>query len=183
MPLSSTRARRATLAVAGGLGRAVLGLACLVLVATLAPALFGYERYVLVGHSMEPTIKRGSLVYDAVVPTRELRVGDVITYVPPGSRAPVTHRIVRRETGPDGRPVFRTKGDNNPAEDLRPFTLDRPEQTRFAFAIPYAGYLFIALASQEARFLLLVLPALLLAFWMLAKLWRDAGRMLEEQRA
>ena len=59
---------------------------------------------------------------------------------------------MRSEPGPDGRPVFRTKGDNNPAEDLRPFTLDRPEQTRFAFAVPYAGYLFIALASQEARF-------------------------------
>jgi signal peptidase I len=182
VPLSSTRARRVVLGAAGGLGRAVLGLACLVLVATLAPALFGYERYVLVGRSMEPTIKRGSLVYDAVVPTRELRVGDVITYVPPGSQAPVTHRIVRSEPGPDGRPVFRTKGDNNPAEDLRPFTLDRPEQTRFAFAIPYAGYLFIALASQTARFVLLVLPALLLAVWMLARLWREAGRMLEEQR-
>ena len=174
-------ARRAILRVAGGLGRAVLGITCLVLIATLAPSIFGYQRYVLVGHSMEPTIKRGSLVYDRIVPTAELRVHDVITYVPPGSTLPVTHRIARRERQPDGRIVFRTKGDNNPAEDLRPFTLDRPTQTRFAFAVPYAGYLFIALASQQARMVLLVLPALLLALLMIVRLWRESGRLLEQR--
>lgn len=174
-------ARRAVLRTAGGLGRAVLGIACLVLIATLAPSVFGLQRYVLVGHSMEPTIKRGSLVYDRVVPTAELRVHDVITYVPPGSTLPVTHRIVRRERQPDGRLVFRTKGDNNPAEDLRPFTLDRPTQTRFAFAVPYVGYLFIALASQEARLVLLVLPALFLALMLAIRLWRESSRLLEQQ--
>jgi signal peptidase I len=181
MPMQPTRARRTALLVAGGLGRVALGLACVVLIATLAPALFGYERYVLVGQSMEPTIHRGSLVYDEVVPTGELRVSDVITYVPPGSSAPVTHRISRRERQPDGRMSFRTKGDNNRAEDLRPFTLDRPEQARVAFAVPYAGYLFIMLGSQQARMALLVLPALLIALAMLVRLWRDAGRMLEQQ--
>jgi signal peptidase I len=181
MTLTIATARRPALRVAGGLGRAVLGLGCLVLIVTLVPALFGYERYVLVGRSMEPTIHRGSLVYDKVVPTGELQVGDVITYVPPGSTAPVTHRIARRERQGDGRVVFRTKGDNNPAEDLRPFTLDRPAQARFAFAVPYVGYLFMFLASQQARFLLLVLPAIAIALFMLIRLWRDAGRMLEEQ--
>ena len=106
---------------------------------------------------------------------------DVITYVPPGSTSPVTHRIVRRERQPDGRVVFRTRGDNNPAEDLRPFTLDRASQTRYAFAIPYAGYLFIALASQQARMVLLVLPALLLALMMLVRLWRESSRLLEQR--
>ena len=179
---SSAAARRPALRVAGGLGRAVLALACLVMLATLVPALLGYERYVVVGSSMEPTIHRGSLIYDEVVPTEQLEVGDVITYVPPGSSAPTTHRIARAERGADGRRVFRTKGDNNAAEDLHPFTLDRPTQTRVAFAVPHAGHLFMFLASREARMLLLALPALLLALVALARLWRDAGLMLEQQR-
>jgi len=131
MFLQSAPARRAIpLRIAGGLGRALLGLACLALIATLLPSLFGYQRYVLVGHSMEPTIKRGSVIFDEVVPTPRLKVGDVITYVQPATRSPTTHRIVRRETSPDGRPVYITKGDNNAHEDLWPFTLDRPSQAR-----------------------------------------------------
>jgi signal peptidase len=182
MSSSPAPARRPTLLrVAGGLGRAVLGLACLVLIASLVPAVLGYERYVLVGRSMEPTLTRGSLVFDEVVPTASLKVGDVITYVPPGASVPTTHRIVRTEIGADGRRVFRTKGDNNAKEDLHPFTLDRPTQTRVAFSVPYAGHLFILLADPRARMLLLAFPALLLALLGLAKLWRDAGVLLEQQ--
>jgi len=154
---SPARARRAALVAAGGLGRALLGLACLVVIATLVPGLFGYQRFVVVGGSMEPTIHRGSLVFDEVVPVRELATGDVITYVPPGYGEPVTHRIISREADDHGRPVFRTKGDANEAPDLRPFTLERPEQARVAHAVPYAGFLFMFLATREARLLVLVL--------------------------
>ena len=80
-------------AIAGGAGRLVLLLAVLALAATFLPTLAGYERYVLEGGSMEPTIHRGSLVFDEVVPVAELRRGDVITFVPAGGRRPVTHRI------------------------------------------------------------------------------------------
>jgi signal peptidase len=175
-------ARRAALVAAGGLGRVLLGIACLVLIATLVPGLFGFQRYVLVGGSMEPTIHRGSLVFDRVVPTAQLRTGDVITYVQPGSSNPVTHRIIGEERDARGARVFRTKGDANDEPDLRPFTLERPAQARFAFSIPYAGFLFMFLASQQARLFLLVLPAIALALLMLARLWRDAGRILERQR-
>jgi signal peptidase len=181
MPGSSARARRAALVTAGGLGRAVLGIACLVLIATLVPGLLGFERYVVVGGSMEPTIHRGSLVFDEVVPVAELKVGDVITYVPPGYAEPVTHRIISRGRDDAGRAFFRTKGDANADADLRPFTLDHPTQPRVALDVPYAGFVFLLLATREARMLLLVLPAFALALLMFARLWRDAGRMLEEQ--
>jgi hypothetical protein len=39
------------------------------------------------------------------------------------------------------------------------------------------------LASQQMRYALLVAPAALIALWMLAGIWRDAGRLLEEERA
>ena len=93
MPRSS--ARRLASMAAGGLGRLVLLAGVLALCATFLPSLlFGYQRYVLVGHSMEPTIHKGSLVFDEIVPVARLRKGDVITYIPPITKEPVSHRII-----------------------------------------------------------------------------------------
>ena len=175
--------RRAALVAAGGLGRALLGLVCLVLIATLVPPLLGYQRFVVVGGSMEPTIHRGSVIFDEIVPVEDLRPGDVITYVPPGHTTPSTHRVISRELDPEGSWLFRTKGDANAAPDAQPFVLERPVQARVAFAIPYVGHLFMALGTREAQMALLVAPALLIALWMLASVWRDAGRLLEQERA
>ena len=76
-----------------------------------------------------------------------------------------------------GSPIFRTQGDNNAAPDMRPFKLDQATQARYSFAVPYLGWLFIALGTaQQARFILLALPALLIALSMLGRLWREGGR-------
>ena len=114
------------------------------LAVTFVPGLLGYQRYVLVGGSMEPTIHRGSLVFDEIVRVRELREGDVITYVPPGARKAVTHRIISAKHQKTGSPVFRTQGDTNAAADMRPFKLDQPHQARYRFSVPYLGWVFIA---------------------------------------
>ena len=181
MPRSSTR--RLASKAAGGLGRLVLLAGVLALCATFLPSLlFGYQRYVLVGHSMEPTIHRGSLVFDEIVPAEALRRGDVITYIPPTDKEPVTHRILSVGRGPHGERVFRTKGDNNASADLRPFTLNEPRQARVAFAIPYIGWIFILLAMQEARIFLIALPGVLLALWALYGVWRQGGELLAAER-
>jgi signal peptidase I len=176
-------ARRLASKAAGGLGRLVLLGAVAALAATFLPSLLlGYQRYVLVGHSMEPTIHKGSLVFDEIVPVEALRKGDVITYIPPITKEPVSHRILSIERGPKGERVFRTKGDNNPSPDMRRFTLREPTQARVKFAIPYLGWLFVLLAMQEARIFLLALPALLLALWALAGVWRQGGELLAQER-
>jgi signal peptidase len=113
----------------------------------------------------------------------DLRPGDVITYVPPGHHTPSTHRIISRELDPEGSWLFRTKGDANTAPDAQPFVLERPVQARVALAIPYAGYLFLALGTETARMALFVVPAALFALWMLAGVWRDAGRLAGQERA
>jgi len=168
-------------------GRGLVALLLLVTLAALAvsflPGLLGYQRYVLVGGSMEPTIHRGSLVFDDVVRVRDVRVGDVITYVPPGHRSPVTHRIVSAKRRGAAQPAFRTQGDANAAADARPFTLDAPTQARYRFTVPYLGWAFIVLGSPHARFLLLALPALLIALAMLGRLWREGGQLVAERGA
>jgi signal peptidase len=178
-PFPSSRLRRVR-----RLGGFVLTSAAVALAAAvLVPALMGYERYVITSGSMTGTYDRGSLLYDRVVPTASLRVGDVITYQPPASsgvRGLVTHRIASIRTGPDGRREFRTKGDANRGSDPWTFALPQRTQARAAFHIPYVGFGLAALSDRRARMLLIGVPAMLVALSVLAGLWREAGAAVRE---
>src|SRR4051812_46714558 len=92
-------------------GSGLLTVAALALaVAVLVPALPGSQRSVITGGSRPGPYDRGSLVYDRVVPTASLKVGDVITYAPPAGAGPaglITHRIVSIQPQPNGTRVFR----------------------------------------------------------------------------
>jgi len=163
----------------------LLVIAVLMALFIIVPALLGYHRYVIDGHSMEPTIPYGSITYDEEVPVDELEAGDVITFTPPPEydvTKPVTHRIVSIEENAQGQRVFRTKGDNNDSVDPWSFTLDQPTQARVAFHIPYVGYVYIALSVWWVRFLVLVVPALAAAVWLGVSLWREAGHEVREER-
>ena len=142
----------------------------------VVPAALGWQRYVIVSGSMTGTYDRGSLVYDRVVPTASLKVGDVITYDPPagGPVGLVTHRI-HAITTKNGQRVYRTKGDFNAAVDPWTFTLPQPTQARVAFHLPYVGFLLAALADRSIRMIIIGIPALLVALSVLAGLWREAG--------
>jgi signal peptidase I len=152
-----------------------------VVVALLLPPLFGYQRYVIYGGSMEPEISKGSVVYDKEVPVASLRKGDVITYVPPTSKRPVTHRISAIEKGPLGAPVFQTKGDANAHADFRKFALTRPTQAAYAFHLPLLGWLLIAMSVEWVRGVLIGGPALLAAAVIVRNLWRQGGELVEAQ--
>jgi signal peptidase I len=154
----------------------------------IAPSLLGWERYVITSGSMTGTYDRGSLVFDEVVPTKSLKVGDVITYRPPrGSGGPkglVTHRIAKmKQDRKTGKTVFRTKGDANKTIDPWTFTLPDKEQARVVAGVPKVGFALAVLAQREFRMLIVGLPALLIAFFVLAGLWRDAGREAEARAA
>jgi signal peptidase I len=160
-----------------GLAGGLLTAAAVVLAAAvLLPALLGLQRYVITSGSMTGTYDRGSLVYDRVVPTASLKVGDVITYDPPagGPVGLVTHRI-HAITTKNGQRVYRTKGDFNAAVDPWTFTLPRPTQARVAFHLPYVGFLLAALADRTIRMVIIGIPALLVALSVLAGMWREAG--------
>jgi signal peptidase len=153
------------------------GLACGSLMLLAGP--LGFQRYVITGGSMTGTIDRGSVVYDRVVPTQSLKIGDVITYTPPKGDGPgglVTHRIIWIGRDRSGARAFRTKGDANPAADPWRFVLAAPTQARVAFHVPYVGYAFVVLGDRRARMLVIGLPALLIAISLLAGLWEEAGR-------
>ena len=150
----------------------------------VGPALMGWERYVIVSGSMTGTYDRGSLVFDEVVPTKSLKVGDVITYRPPPNAGPkglVTHRIVKIFKDPKtGDRVYRTKGDANPGPDPWRFFLPDKEVARVTAGVPKVGFVLAALAERDVRMLIVGLPALLIALTVMAGLWRDAGREAAE---
>ena len=146
-------------------------------VVLLAPTLLGMQRYVITGGSMEPTIHKGSLVFSDVVPTSSLRVGDVVTYRPPAGSPEtglVTHRIVWSGRDKNGALGFKTRGDANTSDDPWRFGLGS-SQARVRWTIPYAGYALAYASRPQVRFVLIGIPALLVAFFVLSGLWREAG--------
>jgi signal peptidase I len=154
----------------------------LVVLVVLLPAALGLQRYVITGGSMTGTIDRGSVVYARLAPLSSLRSGDVVTFVPPGLSAPVTHRIVGISVQ-EGQRVFRTKGDANAVADPWAVTFPRPVLARYAFHIPYAGYLLALLSIRSVRMVLIGLPAVVIAISLLWSLWRTAGEELRAQES
>jgi signal peptidase len=157
------------------LGNAAIALVIVASLAFMLPSLLGYERYVITGGSMSGTFEIGAVVFEEPVPVEDLRVGDVITYLPPADAGVgnlVTHRIHRILRTPEGERVYRTKGDANADADPWTFHLDAAEQPRMAFAVPVVGHVFIALADRATRILVVGLPAALIALGALVQLVR-----------
>jgi len=167
--------RRVLLTAATVLATAGLAAYCLLLV---VPSLLGFQRYVLTGGSMEPTLHRGSLVFDKVAPVEDLAVGDVITYVPPGESRPLSHRITSITHDDKNGLVFTSKGDANDAGDPWKFTLDDEVQAKVVFTVPWAGYPLWLLGSPLSRLLLIGGPAMAIAVITGRRLWRQAGELV-----
>ncbi|MGN6161729.1 MAG: signal peptidase I [Marmoricola sp.] len=154
--------------------------------AWILPSLFGYSRYVITSGSMTGTYDKGSIVFEKKVAVGDLKVGDVITYMPPSNSGVahlVTHRIYRMEPAQGGGTLFTTKGDHNPAADPWHFQLVGNQQSVVQFGVPHAGWIFIALAHRQVRLLVIGLPAALIALGALVELLSNLGRRSVEAPA
>ncbi|WP_374970615.1 signal peptidase I [Terrabacter sp. BE26] len=141
--------------------------------AWLLPSLLGYTRYVITGGSMTGTYDKGSIVLEKPVPVSGLKVGDVITYLPPadsGVSNLVTHRILEMKPAAGGGTLFTTKGDANPKPDPWHFTLVSQEQPVVQLGVPHAGWVLIALADRNTRMMVIGGPAVLIALVALGQL-------------
>ena len=138
----------------------------------LVPPLLGYQRYVITGGSMGGALPRGSIAYDEVVPTEQIRVGDVITYRPPNGDRLLTHRVVWIGRQRHGVRLYRTRGDANGTPDPRAFLLPNDGQARVVFHVPLAGYVLAALSVKAVRMTAIGVPALAIAVAAFASAWR-----------
>jgi signal peptidase len=122
--------------------RLALGLGVLVPVVLLVllPTVLGLDRYVVTDRSMGGSLGRGSVVLAREVPPDDLRVGDVITFRPPGSAA--DDRVTRRVVAIDGT-VARTRTDGTGRRDPWVLPLDASSYGRVWLGIPWIGYPFL----------------------------------------
>jgi signal peptidase len=131
----------------------------------------GYKPVAVYSGSMRPTIPVGGLVLDRAIPSKDVRVGDVITFSDPYVKGRlVTHRVIDILQTPHGL-AYRTKGDANPGRD--PWTIRLTGQVgRVSFGVPVAGYILFYAHTREVRSLLICLAALSLLVGVLRRIWR-----------
>ena len=131
----------------------------------------GYKPVAVYSGSMEPTIRVGALALDRAIPSKDVRVGDVITFSDPYVKGRlVTHRVIDILQTPRGL-AYRTKGDANPGRD--PWTIRLTSQVgRVSFSLPVAGYVLFYAHTREVRGGLIFLAALLLVLGVLRRIWR-----------
>lgn len=166
-------AGRAVLSGAGaglsaGVLALVLGLAALVVV---VPRLLGGVPLTVLSGSMEPSLPVGSLAVVLPVDPHEVRVGDIVTYLPnPEDPTAVTHRVMAIAHHQDGSRTFTTQGDANAAPDAP--VSEEQVRARLAYAVPLLGYVNDALNGEERPVAVYVVVGALLV-WAL-RLWRRA---------
>ncbi|MCD9199803.1 signal peptidase I [Aeromicrobium wangtongii] len=179
MSRSHARPRRSILArVGSGLVNVVVIAVTLAGIGYLAPSLFGYERYVITGGSMSGTFEKGSVAFEKPVPVEDVKVGDVITYLPPpdsGVTNLVTHRIISDKILDTGVRQLQTQGDANPDPDPWKFSLTADTQPVVKTTVPHVGWVFVAMADRETRMLVVGVPAAIIALLSLVELGRGLG--------
>lgn len=146
------------------------GLAVGLLAAAVVPLPFGAHDFAVMSGSMEPAIDTGDVVVVMPLDPREARAGDVVTFQDPGGSRLITHRVqgARRE---GARVAFVTRGDANDKGER--WSVPASGQIgRVAYRLPNAGYLSRAASSPSGRVGLVILPALLLGGFALARIWR-----------
>lgn len=121
--------------------------------------LFKLTPYAIIGGSMEPTYKVGSLVYVSNVDPANIKVDSVITYVLNEEGVVSTHRVV----GVDKvKQQFKTKGDANKNVDGLPVHFNNV-LGEVKFAIPYLGYLSVFINSQYGVAIIVTLLIVLIS--------------------
>ncbi|MBR2246582.1 MAG: signal peptidase I [Bacilli bacterium] len=139
------------------------------------PTLF--NTYVIVSGSMVPNIN----IQDGVVIKREemkdLKQGDIITFVTHDPRYDgyiITHRIIAKEKT-NGNYYFRTKGDANSVEDSYLVTKD-DIYGRVFLKIPKIGYLKTFLSNTMGWLILVIIPSLIIVVYDVLKLVRHVNK-------
>ena len=154
----------------------VAGIALMILVIAaclclIMPRVAGYEGYVVVSGSMEPTIPVGSIIYSKKTDPELLQTGDIIVFInETRGTTPVTHRVV---TNDPSTGTITTKGDANEHEDINPVTYDRVIG-KVSSHVPRIGFTVAMFTTVLGK---IIAVLLLLEGWLL----NEIGRRLKQR--
>ena len=120
-----------------------------------------YRLLVITSGSMEPTIKRASVV--VILPTKAYQPGQVITFRHPQKPERfITHRINDLEVI-EGKVFYLTKGDANNIKDQQKVSQDEVVG-KALFWIPYLGYIIEITRRPIGFAILLLIPVSIIVY-------------------
>ena len=156
--------------IAGWIGQVIAWFVITAVVVMLAvcvviPRIGGATPYSILTSSMEPDFPPGSLVVIKPVDTKDLKVGDVVTYqLKSGDPTVVTHRVVAVTTTKQGGDLrFHTQGDANNTPDAK---LVLPEQIKgkLWYSAPQLGRVTNLIDNAQRHAISVVIVGGLLAY-------------------
>jgi signal peptidase len=162
-----------------GLLALVLAMATLLIV---VPKAAGGIPLTILSGSMEPNLPVGSLAVVVPVEPEDVRIGQVVTYLPnPDDPTPITHRVTGITHRADGGLTFTFQGDANSAPD-KPVQ-DYQVRAKVLYAVPWLGHLNNTV-NGEGKHTALYVVAGGMFLWAGSLYWRAArNRTRDERRA
>jgi signal peptidase len=146
-----------------------MGFVLMLLIASVLPLAFGDRSLVVRSGSMTPAIDTGDVVAVHPIAPASARVGDIVTFENHGKLT--SHRV--RSMGRSGNDMlFTTRGDANTGQEHWKVPANG-RIGRVMYRVPKLGFVVVRVQTPVGRFFLIILPALLLAFSLLRKIWRD----------
>jgi len=138
----------------------IVGIAVLLAV-SLFPISGNYKVKVVLSGSMDPAIKKGSIV--VIKPVDLYKIDDVITFgKDTRTDIPITHRIVESHAV-NGKMLYKTKGDANNDVDLEEVR-ESKVIGKVLFSVPYLGYLIDFAKKPIGFFFLIAVPLVIIIF-------------------
>ncbi len=148
-----------------------LGLLFGTLLAAVAPQLAGFRSFTVRSGSMTPAIETGDVVVTKPIAPLSARVGDVVTFVDPeGTGKLFSHRVQSVRALGD-QVAFVTRGDANTSTEHWRVPASG-SVGKVAYRIPKIGYALSYIDSGPARLALVAIPALLLLWAAMVRIWR-----------
>lgn len=143
------------------------------------PQVAGHQMYIVLSGSMSPAFDAGSLAFVQPLPTRDIAVGDIITFRSAGGGDTLTtHRVV--QVNSEGGLTFTTRGDANDVNDLYPVPA-ADVVGKVNYALPYAGYIMSFGQTKTGIISLVMVPGILIIIFELRNLFRLAGEWETEK--
>lgn len=127
------------------------------------PSVAGKLPLIVLTDSMYPVIQSGDLIICSTGEPEQVEVGDVIAFFDPAGNGTtiVSHRVLE-VTELDGQIAWRTKGDNNNAEDRLLVTADKLVAVYEGTRLPGFGNVALFMQTTPGLIVCVVLPILLL---------------------
>lgn len=127
------------------------------------PSVAGKLPLIVLTDSMYPQIQSGDLIICKTAEAEDVEVGDVISFFDPAGNGTsiVTHRVME-VTEEDGEIAWRTKGDNNNAEDRLLVKASKLVAVYHGTRLPGFGNVALFMQTTPGLIVCVVLPILIL---------------------